>query len=173
MEDPQLYWHIELYSGEIIKVKPDPAKIQHIQNLIAKQEGAITTPTRSIIVKDIKDFRESDQMYTDQKLLEGASQAFKEPIYVPGKKLSFTKPDGTPGEYQYSDAIAARWVKKSVPRRKWEGYYSKIPSYRLLSENDNYVMMTFVVPLHQIDHTQVQELTPAEELSLTNRVENF
>lgn len=161
-DDPNLYWHIELYSGEIIKVKPDPAKIQHIQNLIAKQEGAITTPTRSIIVKDIKDFRVSDEMYTDQKLLEGAAQAFKEPVYVTYKENGI--------EYT---AVKARYVKRSVPRRKWESYYSKISSYKLLSENDSYVMMTFVVPVHSIDHTKVQELTPEEELRMSNSVSNF
>lgn len=164
MEDnPDLYWHIELYSGEIIKVKPDPAKIKHIQNLISKQEGAITTPTRSIIVKDIKDFRVSDEMYTDQKLLEGASQAFKEPI--------LTETPGPNGMVYVG--VKARYVKKSVPRRKWESYYSKMSSYRLLSENDNYVMMAFVLPVHSIDHTKVQELTPEEELRLSNTVSNF
>lgn len=163
MEDnPDLYWHIELYSGEIIKVKPDPAKIQHIQNLIAKQEGAITTPTRSIIVKDIKDFRVSDEMYTDQKLLEGAAQAFKEPVYTTIEENGRTY-----------EAVKARYVKKSVPRRKWESYYSKMSSYRLLSENDNYVMMAFVLPIHSIDHTKVQELTSEEELRLSNNVANF
>ena len=105
------YWYIELYSGEIIKVKPDQEKVVYIQGLISQQEGAITTPTRSIIVKDIKDFRLSDETYSDQKLLEEASQAFKEPVFTN---------DG---------AIKASWVKKSVSRRIYEKHYKFISSY--------------------------------------------
>ncbi len=141
----EFYWQLELYGGEIIKVKPDKQKIKYIQDLIAKQEGAITTPTRSIVIKDIKDFRLSDEVYTDQKLIEGSSQAFGEPIWTP------------------EGAIAARMVKKSVPRRKWDNYFKYIPSYRRLSDNDNFVTVAFKLPVHLIDHTQVEELSQDEE----------
>lgn len=148
--DQSLYWHIELYSGEIIKVKPNAAKIKYIQDLIAKQEGAITTPTRSIIVKDIKDFRLSDEHYSNQKLLESSSQAFNEPI--------ITK----------DDTVQARWIKKSVPRRKWDTHYRFIPAYRLLNEGDSFVSMAFMLPTHQIDHQKHQELSQDEERQLSH-----
>jgi hypothetical protein len=142
------YWHIELYSGEIIKVRPDHQKIRLIQEKISKQEGSITTPTRSIIIKDIKDFRLSDEPHNQQKLLEGAAQAFKEPMF---------NDDGS---------IQARLVKKSVPIRRWNTHYQKIPSYRLLEDDGSFVKMAFVLPVHQIDHQIVQELTPDEEFRL-------
>lgn len=145
MQD-QLYWHIELYSGEIIKVKPSPEKIKYIQDMIAKQEGAVTTPTRSIIIKDIRDFRASDEIYTDQKLLEGAAQAFKEPQ-----------------ETEYG--IKSRWVKRSVPQRKWETYFKYIPSYKLLNNDGSFIEMAFKLPIHLID-SRVQELTQDEEFRL-------
>lgn len=143
----EYYWHIELYSGEIIKVKPDPQKITAIQTLIAKQEGAITTPTRSIVIKAIKDFRLSDEPYTDQKLLEDVAQAFREPLYT-------------------EDAISSRWVKKSVPRRRWDTHYSKIPSYRLLEDNYGTVTIAFILPVHAINLSLVQYVNAAEEIRL-------
>lgn len=150
--DQALYWHIELYSGEIIRVRPNVDNVREIQEMIAKQEGSITTPTRSIIVKDIRDFRLSDEMYTDKKLLEDGKRAFGEP--------TFTK-DG---------AMVCRVVKRSVPRRKWESHYSKIPSYSLLSENDSFVTIAFTVAIHEIDYSRVQNLTEDEERQLSRRM---
>lgn len=153
------YWHIELYSGEIIKVKPDAEVIAHIQKKMEQQQGAINTPTRSIVVKDIRDFRLSDEPYSDQKLLEGAAQAFNEAI-----DSTIIGENGK----QYK-AIKARLVKKSVPRRRWETYYKFIPSYKLLSEVDNYVLMAFVVPVHLINLMRVQYLTANEEMYLSTK----
>lgn len=152
------YWEIELYSGETIQVKPENAKA--VQTKIASQSGAITTPTRSIIVKDIKDFRITDKIYTDKKLLEDANRAFKEPQY------SIIKENGR--EYE---AVKARWVKKSVPTRRWDTYFRLHAGYKKLSERDGYVTMAFVVPLHNIDYDEVQNLTPDEERQLSRKVE--
>lgn len=144
----QFYWHIELYGGEIIKIKPENAQV--IQELVAKQQGAITTPTRSIVVKDIKDFRLSDEPYSDQKLIEGVAQAFNEPRI---------NKDGS---------IQSRWVKKSVPKRMWEKHYKYHEAYRALQEADSFIMIAFLQPVHQIDHARVQELSPIEELKVTS-----
>lgn len=144
------YWHIELYSGEIIKVKPDANNVSMIQNKIAKQAGAITTPTRSIVIKDIKDFRLSDEPVIDQKLLEDVSQAFNEPVYTP------------------EGAVAAKWVKKSIPKRRWHSFFEYIPAYRLLREDDMFAVVAFRVPTHLIDHQRVQELSPDELRMVVN-----
>lgn len=138
------YWHIELYSGEIIKVSPDVEKIARIQKLIASQTGAITTPTRSIIVKDIKDFRLSDEPYTDQKLLEDGAQAFKQALF-----------DDT-------GSVVSRWVKKSVPRRRYETFYRFNSAYKVLIQDERFVVVAFRLPVHQIDNAIVQELNPIE-----------
>lgn len=144
------YWHIELYSGELIKVKPQNAS--EVQRKIATQEGSITTPTRSIVIKDIKDFRLSDEPYTDQKLLEGAAQAFDEPQLDP------------------TGQVISRWVKKSVPKRRWETHYRFSPGYKLLEENDSFVVICFILPIHQIDSHQVQELDSTDLAQLSRRV---
>jgi len=146
------YWFIELYSGEIIKVKPEPININRIQKMLSSQQGAITTPTRSIIVKDIKDFRISEERYTDQKLLEETAQAFDEPVL---------NPDGS---------VICRWVKKSVPRRRWDTYYRFQSSCKLLYDGESFVVIAFFIPVHQINHQFVQELTPDEERQLSVKV---
>lgn len=143
------YWHLINYENEHIPVKPE--NVELVQKKLATGEGFIRTPTRSIAVRSIKDFVESDEPYTDQKLLEGASQAFNDPLIT-------------------KDGIKARIVKKSVPARKWNSYYSHIPSYHFLSTNDTYVMMYFTLPVHLIDHEQVEELTEQEEINLSRRV---
>lgn len=147
----KFYWQIELYGGELIDVKPDPAKITHIQKMIADQSGAITTPTRSIVIKDIKDFRLSDKPYNDQKQLEeGAAQAFKEPIY---------NEDGE---------VEAKWVKKGITSRRYHSFFKYNPSYKLLSEDDKWVILAFRLPTHLIDYSVVQELSQGEFLRVNN-----
>lgn len=149
-DSPNLYWHLELYSGEIIKIKPNPENIKLIQEMIRKQEGAVTTPTRSIIIKDVRDFRLSDEVYVDenQKLLEGTAQAFDEPVYLK---------DGS---------VVARWMKKSVPKRRWDTHYRFITGYKFLGENDNYVSIAFRVPIHLINYSAVSELSGSELIQL-------
>lgn len=137
------YWHIELYSGEIIKVKPNADNIKFIQEKLAKQEGAITTATRSIVVKDIKDFRLSEEPFIEQKLLEDAAHAFNEPIIT-------------------ERGIKSEWVRKTVPRRRWEAHYAHIPSYKFHSESDNSVTMVFKLPVHLIDRDRVQIVNSQE-----------
>lgn len=146
----QYYWHIELYSGEIIRVKPDMVKF--VQNKINQGDGSIPTPTRSIIVKDIRDFRMSDELYTDQKFIEGAATAFNEP------------------QLNEEGAVLCRWVKKSVPRRQWDNYYKNIPSYKLLASDDSYVTIGFKLPLHQLDYQKVVACEPLEVAALERRI---
>lgn len=143
----QNYWHLELWDKEVIKVRPDADKIKFIQAILAKGEGMITTPTRSINVKDVKGFQVSDEVYTDQKMIEGIAKAFNEPILT---------------EY----GVKSKWVKKSVPRRRWDSHYRFIPAYKMLVENDSYVVIAFKVPVHQINPLNVEELSPREILSL-------
>jgi hypothetical protein len=146
------YWHIETWDKEIIKVKPDPqADIDYIQQLISKGEGAVLTPTRSISVKNIKDFRLSDEPYVNQKLLETNNALLGRPTY--------TK----------EGSVIARWVKKQVPARRWQSFYSANPAYHLLSSDNSLVTMAFLLPIHLIDHSKVEELSDDEEYKLSKK----
>ena len=140
------YWHLILWDGEIIKIKPDNvANVQHkIDNKLD-----VKMMTRTVIYKNIKDFVESAETYTDHKLLEAeAFSAFGEP--------KITK-----------DGIATRWVKKNVPRREWTKYYSVSPGYRMLEDNDNYITIAFLLPLHEIDTKRVEMVTGMQLAKLT------
>lgn len=154
----QYYWEIILYSGETIEVKPNPKNIGEIQRKLADQHGSITTPTRSIIVKDIKDFRITSKRYTDQKLVEGQAQAFNEPVYT----------ERVIGGIKY-EGIAAKYVKKSVPRRRWDTHYRFMNNYKL-EDNDSFVTFAFIMPVHNIDYSQMEDLTPDEELRVSRMI---
>lgn len=146
------YWTMVLWDGEQIKVKPQNAEA--IQAKIESGEGAISTNTRTILIKNIKDFRESDEVYTDQKLLEGAMQAFNEPIMFTRKNEAFGYEE---------QVIECKWVAKSVTQREWANYYSANPVYRKIKEDDR-VEVAFRVPTHQINSQKVRVLEPSEVL---------
>lgn len=144
------YWHLIKWDGEVIKVKPE--NVEFVQAKLDTSEGFIKTPNRSIAVKDIKDFVESDEIFTDHKLLEGASKAFNDPVI------------------NDSDDVVCRWVKKSVPKRQYTRYYMHFPAYRRLREDDSYVTIAWKQPVHQINNQLTDELTQEDELNMSTRV---
>jgi hypothetical protein len=144
----EFYWDLILWDGEIIKIQPDNvANVQHkIDNKLD-----VKMLSRTVIYKNIKDFVQSGEVYVDRKLLassdqlqDEAARAFGEPIITE------------------SGGVKAKWVKRTIPRREWTKYYSGIPSYKLLNDNDNYVDIAFVLPVHQIDQSRVQVVTGME-----------
>lgn len=139
--DKQAWWEIEKWDGEIIPVKPQNANT--VKAHLAKGEGFINTATRSLAVKDIKDFRETSRPYSDQKLLESGVQAF-----------------GLP-QLNEDGSIKAKWVKKTVNRREYSKVYSG-PGYRVLSEADNYIWIAFRLPIHAIDYDKVYDCNMME-----------
>lgn len=145
------YWHIELWDGTIIKVRPIESTIKAIQAQMSKGDGSIVTETQTIVVKNIKDFRLSDEFYQDQKLLEDSRQAFG---IKSQQKLT---PDG--------DMIAT-WVKKGVPHRKYESFYRHNYAYRFIGEDSVLVYIGFRVPVHLIDYDKVQDMTDDELIKL-------
>lgn len=145
------YWVIELYTpkGELIKVKP--ANVLLVQKKIDSQTGSIITPARSILIKNIADFRETDELYQDQQLLEDSKRAFGEPTYT-------------------TNGIKSRVVKVHMSRRIWEREKSQIPGYHLLESLDNHVVVAITVPIHLIDDERMFDLTPDEEMRLAKRM---
>lgn len=146
--EQEFYWHLMLWDGEIVKIKP--ANAENVQHKIDNKLD-VKMLTRTIIYKNIKDFVQSGELYIDQKLLSSSDQlqdeaarAFGEPIYTA------------------SGGVKARWVKKTVPRREWTKYYGAIPSYKLLNDNDNYVDIAFVLATCDIDPNKVTVVTGAE-----------
>lgn len=145
------YWHITTWDGEKIRVKPE--NVQFVQDQITKKSD-ITTPTRTVIVSNIKDFVESDISYIEKQieapenLREQAAQAFKEPIITD------------------SNAVAVKWVKRSVTAQKWNSHYSSIPAYHRLGGDDSHVLMAFKAAVHDINPYNTEECTKEEIESL-------
>lgn len=136
------YWIIELWNGEKIRVQPKNASA--VQDRVARGDGFLKTPEMTINVKDIKNFNKSDEIYTDQKLLGDASRAFGEPV---------AGEDG---------AVQATWVKKAVPKRRWENFYRFNEAYRIFEDVDpNMVLIMFKVPTHLLSES-VTPLSDAE-----------
>lgn len=139
-------WELVLWDRSTIQVRP--TNVEAIKQKIATGDGHIITKTRTINVKDIKEFRVTDKVYRDQLqiqsgLEEGAARAFKEPLY------------NSEGD------IRAKYVKKYVPRNSYDSFYSKSPSYFRVSDESDGVWVGFTLPVHLIDD-QVTEMTFSE-----------
>lgn len=142
------YWELTLWDKQTVRVKPD--NVGFVKDKLAKGEGHIITSTRTIAVKDIKAFEETEvpetvaQLPTGSSILEQAAQAFKEPVITD---------DG---------AVATRAVKKLVPQKKWDTFYAYNQNYRKLSEEDGKVLVGFYLPVEQINPYTVEPCTPEE-----------
>ena len=139
-------WELILWDKSTIQVRP--SNVEVIKQKIASGDGHIITKTRTINVKDIKEFRVTDKIHRDQLqidsgLEEGAAKAFKEPLY------------NSEGD------VRARYVKKYVPRNSYDSFYSKAPSYFRVSDESDGVWVGFTLPIHLITD-QVTEMTPSE-----------
>ena len=139
------YWLITLWDGTTIKVKPD-----NVDSVRQHRENGkdIVTPTRNIVMKDIKSFEQSDIPYVEKALssgLEEASRAFKEPV-------------------ESEDGVLFRPVKKRVTTKSWEQRYSHVPGYVNLGEEDNMVKVGVWVASHLIDYSKVEDCTEQESL---------
>lgn len=137
------YWHLVLYDGEVVPVKPE--NVSYVQKCITRKEH-INTPTRTVMIGNIKDFVPTDIPVIETKLIEateGAARAFGEPML------------------NEDQSIICRAVKKSVPQRKWDTYYSVNPGYVRLAESGDGVTIGFVLPVHLIQDTTI-DCTVAE-----------
>jgi len=146
MDDIPYYWIIETWEKDTIRVKPQYANA--VQDKIASGEGFIRMPNRSINVKDIKSFEQSDIIVSDRKLLTEASEALSIPVVT---------------QLQNGDeTVSATWVKKNVKQSRYDKYYRNHPSYIPIADNGTSVTVAFVVPSHLVDPERVTKMTPEE-----------
>lgn len=138
---PDTYWHLILFDGEKVPVKPD--NVAYVQKKLASKEP-ITTPTRTIMASNVRDFLPTDIPVQKRLAIEGAAHAFNEPEY---------NPDGS---------VVSKAVKKAVPRRKYETYYAHNPAYKMLAENETGVVIGFMLPVHLVDYEVVSDCFPDE-----------
>ena len=82
-----------------------------------------------------------------EELLENSARAFNEPIY---------NDDGS---------IRVKWVKRTITNR--EHKQLKTGAYKRLSQENNHVTIAWRQPIHLINNNTMEELTSAEESSLS------
>lgn len=154
------YWFIKKWDGSEIRVTPRDDNIQIIKNLLSKGEGHIVTRTHTLAVKDVKEFYESDKPVVDEThvlgsgLDEEAARAFNEPILTA------------------SGDVVSRYVKKRVPRRKYDSHYAHHFAYVFLSEDDTGVTVGFALPTHLIDQDRVQFCNDQESFKIKSYLTN-
>lgn len=142
----EFYWELKTYDGQSIEIKPSSVDV--VRRRIKAGEP-INTTTTTIPAKQVQSFRQTDKRYIDQRLLDSAAQAFKEPQIT------------TTGE------VTAKWVKKLVTNDKYNRFYSANPAYRKLGDVNGMTEIAFILPVHLIDVNNVSYLTAEEEHMLT------
>lgn len=152
----EYYWQLIERDGTTTDVPPKHAPT--IQKRLADQQ-VINFSTRSIPHHQVTKFAQSDKIFTDQKLLAEAAQAFRSPIIV-----NRTFPDGTTDV-----AVQCRWVKRNVTNERYDKYYSKQPGYHKLRDYNSMAVIAYVVPTHQVNTLETEYCTPDEIKGLTKR----
>lgn len=135
-----MYWEIIQFDGTITHIPPDAVDV--VKRRLENGQH-IHTKTATIPSNQVKSFRQTERQYQDTKLIEEASMAFNEAVLT-------------------EEGVVCRWVKKRVPRDRWDKYYSKIPSYRLLDGKDNMFEIAFQLPIHTVDLHKVSFCTENE-----------
>ncbi len=142
------YWELAQRDGTLLDIPPN--LVPEIKKRMDSGQ-VIHTNSMSIPISEVKYFRQTEKPYSTVPLIEAAARAFREPMYAQ---------DGS---------IKVKWVKKEVPGRVFAKRYSQIPAYRKLDEEGGMVMVAFKLPIHQIDHSLLQECTTEEVRELTSR----
>lgn len=104
--------------------------------------------TGTVPANQIRSFEITDKPFGEQRLIESAAQAFKEPIF-------------------HGDAIEVKWVKQIVTRDKHARHYSQIPGYRYLGEDNGMAVIAFRKATHEIDPSVTPYCTEDEINTLT------
>lgn len=142
------YWELEQHDGTIVHIPPQAVEI--VKRRIDENKP-INTTQAVIPINQIRSFRKSSKPYNSERLLEEASRVFNEPVI------------SVNGEALY------RWVKMRTTRRKWDSYYSKIGSYKLLGDDEGLVIIAFRLPIHVIDTNTVEYCDEDEVSRLDSR----
>lgn len=141
----EYYWEIVLFDDTRVQIPP---KVVDVVKRRMNSGEPINTNNEVIPVNQIKAFRITDKPFVTQPLLDGIAQAFDEPQLT-------------------EDGIISRWVKKAVPRNKYEKYYAP-HTYRKIGEDNGMVVVAFRLPVHEIN-PQLQQYCTQEEIAKLER----
>lgn len=148
--DEIYYWRLTTKDGRSVLIPPSAVAV--VRRRLEARE-TINTTSITVPFSEVKSFEKTARKDAPNvTLLEEAARAFGDPIITHDD-------DGR-------EMVKARWVKKQVTPGEWGSYYSK-GSYRRLDEEDGFVWVAFVVPVHQINTERVSYCTDEEVRKLT------
>jgi len=130
------YWELTLFDGTSIEIPPEAVATVKTK---WKNGQPIDTDVMMVPANQIKSFRQTSKPYGDQKLIEGAAQAFNTPIFKDG-------------------AMVEKYVSKKVTPAEWNKL-SGIPAYSKLGSENGLIIVGFWLPVHQITD-KLTEATP-------------
>lgn len=139
-KDNNYYWRLELRDGRVIDIPP-----RYVDLVKRKMDSRqpIHTNDGSIPFAQVVSFNRSSKEFTDRTLMAGVAQAFNEPLVT------------DEGE------VKAMWAKKRMSRNEYEKQ-AKGSTYRKIGEEDSFVIVAFVIPVHRFDKSYMEECTDAE-----------
>src|SRR5690242_4882930 len=126
-------WELLLKDGRVIDIPP--TAVETVKRRW-EEHKPINLKSESIPWNDIAKFAKTGKTWGQQLLADGAAQAFKEPVLHEDGSIEF------------------RWVRKDVSGHQWATHFSKIPSYRMLKNEDGLITMAFKLPVHLIDQSK-------------------
>ncbi len=140
------YWELIQFDGTRLEIPPSMVDI--IKKRMTDGQP-INTRNMTIPVNQIKFFRITDKVFTDQVLLGEVAQAFNEPVLT-----------------EEGD-IVCRWVKKTVTQTSWDKYYAP-HGYKKLADINGMITVALRLPLHQINQLATPYCTE-EEIKLLEK----
>lgn len=138
----EYYWALTLKDKTSIDIPP--AMVPVVKRKITNRES-INMRTRAVLYAEIESFVKTSKVYTEQALVEAASQAFREPLI---------NEDGS---------IQAKWVKRSVTASD----AARMPHYKRLPDEDGMIVVAYRLPTHQIG-VECTPLTESEIAQVQN-----
>lgn len=145
-KDNNYYWRLELRDGRIIDIPP-----RYVETVKRKMDSRqpIHTSDGSIPFAQVVSFNRSSKEFTDRTLMEGVAQAFNEPLVTD------------------DNSVKAKWAKKRMTRSEYEKQ-AKGTTYRRIGEEENFIIVAFVIPTHRFDKSYMMECTD-DEIRLLER----
>lgn len=144
----EYYW--ELIQFDDTRIEIPPSGVEVVKRRMANGEP-INTRTSVIPVNQIKHFRQTDKLFSEQPLIDAVARAFNDP------------------QLTEDDSIKARWVKKQVTGQSYAKHYSNIPAYRRLGTEGPMVTIAFKLPVHLIDVNTTTYCDESEIAQLTQK----
>lgn len=134
------WWYIKRYKEEPIRIGPIGGKKAQDEWILGTDKIALPG-NRVIVSSSISAIEESTEPFQKENIYKLSDGIINLKPYGKGKVL--VSPDSVYNGIEYSEEAISNWYKKNIDRRRWDEYYSKIPSYHRLDDIDKSCWVAF------------------------------